>query len=220
MKNRTTLLLSFILLTTLVSAGEPWKLIKNEKGIRVYTKMDTKTAIKIVKAECETTATLSSLLTIIKDANNQPNWVFGCKHAEILKIVDATHWYYYSQTDAPWPVSDRDIVTSVHVVQDTTTKTITVISTAVSNYIPKKPGFVRIPKLLSYWVFKPKPFGKIDITFQIKINIGGAIPQWVTNLFVYKGPYNTMKNLLFEIEKPKYKEAKCLDILEAKKEDK
>lgn len=180
--------------------------------------MDTKTAIKIVKAESEATATLSALLTMINDADNQPNWVFRCKSAEMLKRIDKTHWYFYSQTDAPWPVSDRDVVTSVRVVQDTTTKTITVISTAIPNYIPKKHGFVRIPELLAYWVFKPKPSGKIDITFQIKINIGGIIPQWVTNLFVYKGPYNTMRNLLFEIEKPKYKEATYPDILEAKKQ--
>jgi len=215
LKNILFSLFFLLLFASIVTAGEPWKLIKEENGIRVYTKIDTKTSIKIVKAESEATTTLCTLFMLIKDAKNQPNWVFGCKSAEILKIVDRTHWYYYSQTDAPWPVSDRDVITSVHVVQDTTTKTITVISTAIPNYIPKNPGFVRIPELVSYWIFKPKPSGKIDITFQIKINIGGIIPQWVTNLFVYKGPYNTIRNLLFEIEKPKYKEAECPTILAA-----
>ena len=141
------------------------------------------------------------------DVSNQPNWVFSCESAEIIKKIDPFHWYYHTLSDAPWPVSDRDVVTYVSVSQDPVSKAIILTSNGVPDYIPEKQGYVRVPELKASWVLLPLPNGKIHVIFTIEINLGGFIPRWATNLFVSKGPYNTLKNLLVEIQKPKYKNA-------------
>ncbi len=208
----TLSLLSFITLPA--QEKEDWKLIKNENNIRVYSMPDTTSKMKIIKVETEAETDLSTLVSLIEDAENQVNWVFNCKHAEILYVIDSAHWYYYSQTDAPWPVSDRDVVTKVTYRQNKEDKTVVFKSEGAPDFIPPKPGYVRIPRLLSYWIFQPLENGKIKIVFKLKIDLGGVIPQWLTNMVVSKGPYITMENLLFEIEKPKYKNAYCRQILE------
>ncbi len=204
--------ITFLLFSFLISAAqesEAWKLLKEENGIRVYSKPDIYSDMKIIKAETVAKTTLSTLITLIRDAENHQNWVFNCTHAEILELIDSTDWYYYAQTDAPWPVSDRDVVTKVTFYQDKDTKTVTFKSTGVPDYIPQKPGYIRIPETESYWIFEPLDNRKINIIFKLKINLGGSIPQWLTNMVIAKGPYNTIRNMLFEIEKPRYKYAYC-----------
>ncbi len=214
MKHKILLISLLFISFAAFTFGQPWKLIKNENGINIYSKIDKNSSIKIIKAETEAKATCASLVFLICDTKNQPNWVYGCKKAEILKKIDVTHWYYYSQTDTPWPVSNRDVVSFVSISQNEKTKVVTIKSVSKPEFIPQKPGYVRIPELISYWILKPLGEGKIKIIFQIKIDIGGIIPQWVTNMFVAKGPLNTVRNLLFEIEKPKYKDAVCKIVTE------
>ncbi len=204
--------ITFLLFSFLISAAqesEAWKLLKDEDGIQVYSKPDIYSDMKIIKAETVAKTTLSTLIALIRDAENHQNWVFNCTHAEILELIDSTDWYYYAQTDAPWPVSDRDVVTKVTFYQDKDTKTVTFKSTGVPDYIPQKPGYIRIPETESYWIFEPLDNRKINIIFKLKINLGGSIPQWLTNMVIAKGPYNTIRNMLFEIEKPRYKYAYC-----------
>ncbi len=200
------LLVSLAFMPQVILADQPWKLVKHSDGIKVYSKMEDNSLIKTVKAETELKTTLSALFYLLTDVDNQPNWVYNCKKAEILKYEDNLHWYYYTQIDAPWPVTDRDAVTYVETKQDPASKTIIMKSVAVPDFIPESPEYVRIPELVSYWIFEPLANGKIRVTLKLKINLGGIIPQWVTNLLVSRGPFNTMKNFLFEIEKPKYKD--------------
>jgi hypothetical protein len=197
----------------MLTGQQPWKLVKNSDGIRVYSKMDNNSSIKIVKAETEIKTTLSALFYLLTDVDNQPNWVFNCKNPEILKKIDNFHWYYYTQIDVPWPITDRDVVTFVETKQDSITKTLIMKSVAKPDYIPENPECVRVPQLTSLWILEPLYNGNIHVTLELKIDIGGAIPQWVTNLFVSKGPYYSLKNIMFEIEKPKYKEIK-LDFIQ------
>ena len=208
-KSITITFLLFSFLISVAQESEAWKLLKDEDGIQVYSKPDIYSDMKIIKAETVAKTTLSTLITLIRDAENHQNWVFNCTHAEILELIDSTDWYYYAQTDAPWPVSDRDVVTKVTFYQDKDTKTVTFKSTGVPDYIPQKPGYIRIPETESYWIFEPLDNRKINIIFKLKINLGGSIPQWLTNMVIAKGPYNTIRNMLFEIEKPRYKYAYC-----------
>jgi len=202
------LFFSALLLSVVALAQQPWKLVRSSDGIRVYTKMDDNSFIKIVKAETEIKTSLSACFSLLTDIQNQPSWVFNCKNPQILKKIDNFHWYYYTQIDVPWPISDRDIVSYVETTQDPVTKTLVVKSTGKPDFIPENPECVRVPQLTSYWIFEPLSNGMIHVTLKLKLDIGGSIPQWITNLFVTKGPYYTLKNIKFQIEKPKYKEAK------------
>jgi len=41
---------------------------------------------------------------------------------------------------------------------------------------------------------------KIQVRYFLNIDPGGAIPAWITNLFITKGPYETFVNLAKQLK--------------------
>ena len=206
MKTTLLLIFSFILL-----GAEPpettknsWKKVRDSDGIIVYTQTSDSTDLKRVKILTEARAPLSSMVALIKDVKNQKNWFYMYKDGELLKVFSPRHWIFYGQTNAPWPVADRDFVTDVVLHQSPETKVVTITSRSIPKYYPEQKDFVRIPFAYSQWKFIPEEDGNIKISLTVEVNVGGNIPLWVMNILATKGPFHTMKNFLNELKKEKY----------------
>lgn len=219
MKNRFfyfLFLFFFTGISTLNAQNRTWKLIKNEDGIQVYSRKPDNSKFRIIKVSTQIKTSLSSLVKLIKDASDHKKWVYLDKKAEILKEENSFSWVMYSQTNAPWPVSDRDIVARGHLSQDSITKIVTIRGEALPGYVPKDPDYVRIPYALSKWQFIPEKGGLVKVEFTLVIDIGGSVPRWLTNLTAAKGPYQTMRGLRKEIKRKKYRKGHLPFILEPK----
>lgn len=184
--------------------GASWKKVKEKDGIIVYAQTSDSTNLKIVKVTAEVHVPLSALVILVKDIHNQKNWIYLYKYSKILKNYSPKHWIYYGQTDTPWPVVDRDVVSNVVLKQDQNTKIVTITSKSIDNFYPAQKDFVRVPYIYSQWRFVPERDGNVKITFIIEVNAGGNIPLWLMNLTATKGPFHTMKNFLREVRKEKY----------------
>lgn len=181
-----------------------WKKVKDNDGIIVYTQISDSTDLKIVKVTAEAHAPLASLVALVKDLKNQKNWFYMYKSSKILKFYGPKHWVYYGQTNIPWPVTDRDVVTDVILHQDSISKVVTITSTSIDDFYPKQKNYVRIPFAYSQWKFVPEHDGNVKITLVVEVNAGGRVPLWLMNLTAVKGPFHTMKNFLLEVKKEKY----------------
>jgi len=113
-----------------------WELVKNCNNIKVYTQDVPNQQIKKVKVETIAKTTLSELITIFKDAENHSNWVFMSESAKIIEVINDNNWKYYSYTDTPWPVSDRDYYTNVVLHQNKIDYSVTITSIAIPDYAP------------------------------------------------------------------------------------
>ncbi len=191
-----------------------WTCVKNDGKIQVYTRKSDTLRLKIVKATTVVHARMSSLVAVLIDAENHKNWVFLNKKAEVLKKLGPFHWILYSQSDAPWPVTDRDVVSNTVMKQDSVTKAITVTARAVPEYIDKVPGHVRIPYARAQWRFIPMSKGEVRVVFTLQVDMGGAIPVWLMNMASAKGPYKTLQAFTRELQKKKYREAHLCYIAE------
>ncbi len=217
MKNRFFyFLFIFIGISTLNAQNRAWKLIKNENGIQVYSKKPDNSKFRIIKVSTQIKTSLSSLVKLIKDVSGHKKWVYLDKKAEILREKPPFSWVMYSQTDAPWPVSDRDVVARGHLSQDSITKIVTIRGEALPHYVPKDPDYVRIPYALSKWQFIPEKDSLVEVEFTLVINIGGSVPRWLANLTAAKGPYQTMRGLRKEIKRKKYRKVHLPFIMEPK----
>lgn len=207
MRLRTLFFFMLLLTAFLLEAQEEyaWKLVKTNNDIKAYVKKNPNSKVRTVRVETITTATLSEVVSIIKDAGNHNKWVFVNNEACILESFDKYSWVYYGISDLPWPVSDRDIITMVKLVQDTSDFTIYLKSTGVPHYLDEKEGFVRINDVVSEWRLNPIGNGTIHIAFELTLDVGGSIPLWFINLAVTKGPMQTMQGLLEMIESGDYK---------------
>jgi len=202
-----------ILLVSLVTWFQPeekltetgnWKLIKNKDGIKAFTREVKESDVKQVRVTATIKTTLTALVAIVRDVGSHTKWIYRCKKATVLKRNNNTDTYYYNETEAPWPVADRDIITHAVIKQNKETKIVTITSTGVPNYIPEKKDIVRIKKLNAKWIFVPKPDGTIDVTSLLLIDLGGDLPSWLVNMAIADGPFETVYNMRKEVIKSKY----------------
>ncbi len=210
-------ILSFILVVSPVlthAQNGDWKCVKKTDSISVYSKKSGYSNLQIIKAETEIKTSLSALVALLTDNKNHKNWVYLNKKAEILEKKNDFEWVLYSQTDAPWPVTDRDVVTHARLSQDKKTKTVTIYGEAVPDYLPKDPHHVRVPYAQVQWQFIPEKNGWVKVVFTLSADMGGSIPKWLMNLTAAKGPFETIRKMRKEVKKKKYRMAHLYYIVE------
>jgi len=200
--------LLFNLLSPSISGQDDgWNFIKENDGIEVYTRKTDDSPVKQIKVQKVMETTLSSLIALMKDVENHKNWTYANKKAKILEKHSEFSWIFYGYSAAPWPVQDRDMVLLSTLHQDSITKVITNIGECIPDYIPENEDVVRIPDCHSIWTLKPLGDGKVLVSLEIQIDLGGSIPNWLINLVSSKGPYLTIKNMEEAVKKAPYKDA-------------
>lgn len=212
------LIISFCLamLGSLTGKGqESWKLKVNKDGIEIYTKPSILNAnLKAIRVRCVLPATASQLVAIVLDVNTGAEWVYSTKSSTLLKQVSPTEVYYYSEVSLPWPASNRDFVAHLTARQDPHTKVVTIDGPTVDGMVPEKKNIVRVSRSSGKWIITPLPNRSVRIDYTLETDPGGALPAWLVNLFVTKGPLETFRKLKEQVEKPAYKNARLPFIVE------
>ena len=176
-----------------------WELAKNKNEIKIYTRQAEGSAIQEFKAITNITAKMKSLESLIDKVSEYPDWQVNVASAKILKQVNLNEQSIYYTSDIPWPFMDRDIVVNTH--KTINKKGIVTYSISSSpDYIKEKEDFVRIRNAKGKWQFTPKEDGKIEVIYQFYADPAGSLPNWIINLFIVGGPYETFINLKAKIE--------------------
>ena len=199
------LLFCAVLFSLRSHAQDGWKFKTEDDGIRVYTRVVPNSNFKAVKVNCELNATLSQLVAVIMDIKNSTNWAYHTKSAVILKQYSPADLYYHCIVAVPWPVQNRDFICHLIVKQNAQTKVVTIDAPCPADYIPEKPGFVRVKQSVGKWILTPINGGsKVKVDYTLSLDPGGNIPAWVINLFAAEGPMHTFKGLKLQLNKPAY----------------
>ncbi|HYV94384.1 MAG TPA: START domain-containing protein [Chitinophagales bacterium] len=177
----------------LVSSVEltDWVLKKNENGIAVYTRYAEGSNLKEVRVVNVVESSLSALIALLLDVKNYPNWIYACSEASVLNQINNLENYQYQVTDVPWPVSDRDLASHFKIQQDSVTKIVTVTNSGEPDHIPEKAGRVRVQHFQSNYKFTPLPDGKVKVEFELYVDPGGNVPDWLINANIVTAPYKT-----------------------------
>ena len=199
----TSLALGFsVSLLALVGAGtafsDEWSLTRSGEEMWVYTRDRAGSDIKEVRLEMLVDAPIAAINAVLDDAARQPEWVYKCVEARDLGGDIATGWHYYSRIDMPWPLEDRDVVARVvgGLVGDTYTST----STAAPTRAPHVEGCVRLTDFDVRTEYRATEDGRTRVTYQLHSEPGGNVPSWLVNLFVDRGPVETMTRLRSLVE--------------------
>ena len=175
-----------------------WELSKDKDGIKVYTRQHEGSEIKEFKAVTIVTAKMNSLESLIDKVSEYPDWQANITSAKVLKQVNKNEQTIYCTSDVPWPVKDRDIV--LQSKKAVSEKGIVVYKiTSLPDYIKEKEDFLRIRDANGKWQFVPKEGGKIEVTYQFYGDPAGSLPNWLINMFIVDGPYDTLINLKKEL---------------------
>ena len=138
------------------------------------------------------------ILNLLLDVRCHTKWVYNTLVSVPIKVVSDTELYYYGETYAPWPVSNRDLVLHVKGNIDYANEIIEINVHSTPGLIPEKKGKVRVPRSHSHWIIKKTPQG-CAITYTLDIDPGGRLPAWLVNFASVEGPFlsfTEMKKIL------------------------
>lgn len=205
---RTSIIFFFFFSSGLLfsQSDEGWKLVKQQKGIDVYVKSIPESPLNAVKATTTLDCPIASAVAVILDVSNHPRWMYQCKNAKVLGKANDSTWYYYAQSSTPWPVLDRDYVAKI-VARKTGNNRISIVGKGIPGYLPEKKDIIRLPYSRSEWKFTSIGTDKIYVELYLSVDIGGSVPPWLLNLFISRGPFQTMLNFSMMVHDKKYREA-------------
>ncbi len=139
-------------------------------------------------------ADLHSVITALNDVANYPKWVNNCVKSYKFKVLNDSDFHYYTRTDLPFPLSDRDLV--VHTRQAQTPDGVWhSISTAQPDAVEENSGVVRIKTYRSEWKMKALTAHTIHYDYKIILDPGGYIPDWIVNIAQNDAIHDALKEL-------------------------
>ncbi len=212
---RMVSLLLLLLATTGASATE-WELARDRNGVKVWTREEPGFPISAFKAVTVVDSSLSGLVSLILDTDSVSQWAYRVLRIEVLSRDDAAATFIIrTETDFPWPLSNRDVVLAGQVSQDEKSRIVTVRSrsTPLGQY-PPHPDFVRMPEMIGDWIFRPLGHGKVEVTMIGRANPAGNIPFGVVSLIIHETPYQTLIGLRKIIGQERYQRARLSQIRE------
>ncbi|MBC7384216.1 MAG: START domain-containing protein [Bacteroidia bacterium] len=208
-KKKCVFFFSLILWVISLRAQEPgpWQLVRDDQGLKIYTRTTTGSELKEIKARMLLNSSLSTVVAIINDFESYTYWVYKCSEARLLKSVGDSDMCYYHVIDAPWPMEDRDAISRFLITQNKHTLELKITAQGLPGYIPKKEGFTRLPKSNTVWTLTPIGPNLIQLEYVLIFDPGGELPAWLTNMFITDGPFQSLINLKLRVPEPKYRGA-------------
>ena len=192
-----------------------WELQRDRDGIQVYTRAVEGSPYDAVRSTTVVqNVRLSALVAVIEDFEACPDWADRCAESYLVERISNNQALVYTHNDMPFPVKDRDVLARIVWHQDPDSFEVLMDSVATSDLMDEVRGRLRLTEAVATWRFTPVTSGTVEITSEAHIDPGSSLPGWVTNMLLVDTPFVTMKELVAEVVKPKYRDAQISFIME------
>lgn len=196
---KTLLLFLIVLVCTYSSAREEWKLERNKNGIKVYTRSVSGSDIREFKALTTFNAPRLKIAEVLTRITDYQNWFPDVTDSRVLRIINSRERIIYYRVDVPWPAADRDCVMHLKVIPNEAKGETLLTMVDKNDEMPYLPGVERMAKVDGYW--KLSTIGeKTNIHYQFLADPGGNLPDWLVNMFLVDGPFDTVSALKKKVE--------------------
>lgn len=197
-------------LGSLFSQENDWRLVSDQDSLIIYTRRSDMSSIKEVKIEAQLNCKMSEVIAALEDIPTQKDWLMRTKEARFVKQNSPGNFSYYLSTDMPFPVKDRDIVVNYNRTYDKARNEVTIEYEELNGEIPVNKAHVRIPDMKAYYKLTSVQQDQVSIEYYLYLDAGGALPNWVVNLAITKGPEATMNSLFDIVHSGKYRSSQVM----------
>lgn len=185
-----------------------WKLVKDKRGIQVYTRKVDGSKFKAVLTSVEVEGSVNSVVALLLDLKNCKAWASMCRKAEIVERLSPTQHIVYGRNNLPFPVLDRDSYSINSWKVNHETGDVVMVSQIESGLErPKIDKVIRLTKADVIWRISTLSEGKVLIENEAHIEPNGALPAWLTNNLQIDAPYRAMRGLRSVLDTGKYNNA-------------
>jgi START domain len=187
--------LPVLLLAQIALCQQDCILKKANGDLKVYSCPSENEKVNYIKVEMilENT-TFERFLDFVRDVGNYTHWKYNTIEATILK-TSSKSMIYRTVVEAPWPVSNREMVTEVVSSYDSIGKNLQVITHSADFEYPRSNDLVRVPFSMGVWNVSMLGDSSLKIDYTLTIDPGGSVPPWLLNMAIAEGPYQSFSNL-------------------------
>jgi hypothetical protein len=176
-------------------AQNNWIIKRDKEGIKISTRHSDRSPFNDIKVEMDLPGNIYQLAAILLDVDQYTQWSYSIKKSSLIKKEGANRLIYYSEINAPWPATNRDLYANMQVTTDSAYQSLKVISVGEKNYQPANKNLVRIPYSKGVWEITTLTHKRIHLNYVLEVDPGGSVPAWIMNLFSTKAPMETFENL-------------------------
>lgn len=202
---KTIALVSLLMITSFpvysLSGTTNWKLVKNEDGIKVFIARSSHSDIVKAKSSIDISFPISTVQSLLDNIEKRHEWIPYLKKSSIIKHKSEYESLEYSLFSAPWPASDRDFVYRLEMISSTKNKRVYKMQSEVSNLKPRNSGIVRAVLFESVYTLTSIGENTTRVNLTFHADLGGWLPDWISNMVQKALPYKTLKNLKYELIK-------------------
>lgn len=172
-----------------------WTTIRDDAGITSFRRELAGAPLPAFRARAVFQYDMWFLLAILEDVDRAVEWTAHCVEMRQVRRLSTREMLVYARMDAPWPVHDRDVI--VHIsVQDAAASELTVAirSTDLGEQQAHE-GVVRMPHMRASYRFRPIDAGRTEVQYELEVDTGGALPDWLKALVSRNLAHDTLSRL-------------------------
>lgn len=167
-----------------------WTLMYERDGFKAYERRGSPPSYR---AEGTVDEDLAEVAAVLVDIPRAHEWVSHLAECRLLEGDLLTRNVVYSRYGLPWPVRDRDAVIENVVEERPKEGTVRVRFHAVRRpAAPVRPDCIRVPLCDGEFTLVDVGNGKVDVTYTIRLDPGGWLPDWLVRHFVRDAPAETL----------------------------
>lgn len=194
-----------LILMGLLFAGtmsqQAWEKMKDEDGIKIYTRevagSDFKEFRGEVYVEC---MNLQNILDIIMNVEEYDHIIPDCYNPKVLRGEGHTCIVYHLVTKTPWPFKDRDGIyeqTLSILFRDSIAR---ISIKVLPGYLPEIDSYARIQNGVGFWEVRKMKAGRYYVVYQFHSDPDEKVPEWIAKAYIVEDPFTTLQNLRFMIQ--------------------
>lgn len=210
MKALRTLLLFSILLIFVGKTGasvEGWVFIENRQGVTIHSRKLADHTESEFKGALILNQPIEVIGAVLTDIPSYPRWFFNCIQARKISDNSSTNLNFqiYIVVKTPWPLWNRDVIYTIESSVDVPSGKIMVWGKAVQEAsVPIKAKHVRVTDSAIKWVLERLDDNRTMVTFTKRINAGGSIGSYLSDVGCRKTIFESLLNLVHIAAEPQY----------------
>ena len=197
---KTGILAAFLLVHSALDAAPPgWKFLYEKDGFKAFEHRGAPVAYR---AEGTVDVDILELAAVLVDIPRRTEWVSHLVENRLLEGDPQGHQVVYSRYRLPWPVKDRDAVIESTVEMDEKRGWVHVQFWNVRSVAaPEHRGCLRVPLSEGDFTLEDTGHGSVQVTYTVRLDPGGWLPDWVVRIFVRDAPAATLRNFKVQVLK-------------------
>ena len=176
--------------------AQSWTFVKEQDGIRLFTRKEAGSPLKSFKGVMEVRSTMNMVCNLLGNVKNHDWWDENLREIKVLTYEKDKYFQYYLVYHVPWPFTDRDLCVEATMTTDPVTGKRVISATPLINVIPEKPGLIRIKNYWQKWTIQPMENGIIHLTLEGFVDPAGNVPSWLYNMVIVETPLKVMRRVM------------------------